>query len=163
MPETNLTGGGSPPGAPVNLTQDFRNFSLTHTYIFTPTLLNEAEVAYHRIFATFAQAIPGFTWSQVGVTVIPQDNDIPAVAIDAGGTTGLSLGGNGQNVQIAENTYTFQDSVSWTHGKHNFRFGAGLQREQNNQVGFHYLAGDLFLTWADFIGLANPAHKMALA
>ena len=71
LPETNLTGGGSPPGAPVNLTQDFRNFSLTHTYIFTPTLLNEAEVAYHRIFATFAQAIPGFTWSQVGVTVVP--------------------------------------------------------------------------------------------
>jgi len=151
LPQTNLTGGGSPPGAPVDLTQDFRNFSLTHTYIFTPTLLNEAEVAYHRIFATFAQAIPGFTWSQVGVTVVPQDNDIPAVAIDAAGPTGLSLGGNGQNVQIAENTYTFQDSVSWTHGKHNFRFGAGLQREQNNQVGFHYLAGQLFLSWADFM------------
>jgi carboxypeptidase family protein/TonB-dependent receptor-like protein len=151
LPETNLTGGGSPPGAPVNLTQDFRNFSLTHTYIISPTLLNEAEVAYHRIFATFAQAIPGFTWSQVGVNVIPADNSIPALAIDAGGTTGLSLGGNGQNVQIAENTFTFQDSVSWTKGKHNFRFGAGLQREQNNQVGFHYLSGELFLTWSDFL------------
>ena len=151
LPETNLTGGGSPPGAPVNLTQDFRNFSLTHTYIIGPTLLNEAEVAYHRIFATFAQAIPGFTWSQVGVNVIPADNSIPALAIDAGGTTGLSLGGNGQNVQIAENTFTFQDSVSWTKGKHNFRFGAGLQREQNNQVGFHYLSGELYLTWADFL------------
>ena len=75
----------------------------------------------------------------------------PLVAIDAGGSSGLNLGGNGQNVQIAENTYTFQDSVSWTHGKHNFRFGAGLQREQNNQVGFHYLAGELFLSWADFM------------
>jgi hypothetical protein len=151
LPQTNLTGGGSPPGAPVNLTQDFRNFSLTHTYILTPNLLNEAEVAYHRIFATFAQAIPGFTWSQVGVNVVPQDNAIPTVAIDAGGSTGLSLGGNGQNVQIAENTFTFQDSVSWTKGKHTFRFGAGLQREQNNQVGFHYLAGELFLSWPDFM------------
>jgi carboxypeptidase family protein len=151
LPQTNLTGGGSPPGAPVNLTQDFRNFSLTHTYIISSSLLNEAEVAYHRIFATFAQAIPGFTWSQVGVAVVPPDNNIPAVAIDAGGTTGLSLGGNGQNVQIAENTYTFQDSVSWTHGKHTFRFGAGIQREQNNQVGFHYLSGELFVTWADFM------------
>lgn len=156
LPETNLTAGGSPPGAPVNLTQDFRNFSLTHTYIFTPTLLNEAEVAYHRIFATFAQAIPGFTWSQVGVNVVPFDNDIPAVAIDYPSASGMSLGGNGQNVQIAENTYTFQDSVSWTHGKHNFRFGAGLSREQNNQVGFHYLAGELFLSWPDFmLGLAG--------
>jgi len=160
LPQTNLTGGGSPPGAPVNLTQDFRNFSLTHTYIFSPTLVNEAEVAYHRIFATFAQAIPGFTWSQVGVNVIPQDNAIPALAIDAGGTTGLSLGGNGQNVQIAENTFTFQDSVSWTKGKHTFRFGAGVQREQNNQVGFHYLSGELYLSWADFM-LGLPGGSTA--
>jgi hypothetical protein len=159
LPQTNLTAGGSPPGAPVNLTQNFRNFSLTHTYIITPSLLNEAEVAYHRIFATFAQAIPGFTWSQVGVNVIPADNDIPAVAIDYPSASGLGLGGNGQNVLIAENTYTFQDSVSWTKGKHTFRFGAGLSREQNNQIGFHYLAGEAFLTWSDFlIGLpAGPA------
>ena len=150
LPQTNLTGGGSPPGAPVNLTQDFRNFSLTHTYIITPTVLNEAEVAYHRIFATFAQA-KSFSWSQVGATVVPFDDNIPALAIDAGGATGLSLGGNGQTVLIAENTYTFQDSVSWTRGKHAFRFGAGLQREQNNQIGFHYLSGELFLTWADFM------------
>ena len=159
LPQTNLTGGGSPPGAPVNLTQDFRNFSLTHTYIFSPTLLNEAEVAYHRIFATFKQA-QSFSWSQVGSTVVPQDDNIPAIAIDGGGPTGLSLGGNGQSVQIAENTYTFQDSLSWTHGKHTFRFGAGLQREQNNQVGFHYLSGALFLSWADFM-LGQPGTPVA--
>jgi len=150
LPNTNLTGGGSPPGAPVNITQNFRNFSLTHTYIFTPTLVNEAEVAFHRIFATFNQS-KSFSWSQVGVSVVPFDDTIPALAIDAGGATGLSLGGNGQTVLIAENTYTFQDSVSWTRGKHAFRFGAGLSREQNNQIGFHYLSGELFLSWADFM------------
>jgi len=160
LPETNLTGGGSPPGAPVNLTQDFRNFSLTHTYIFTPNLLNEAEVAYHRIFATFAQSIPGFTWSQVGATVVPQDNDIPAVSIDFPSTSGLSLGGNGQNVLIAENTFTFQDSVSWTKGRHTFRFGANVSREQNNQIGFHYLSGEAFLSWPDFI-LGLPGTPVA--
>ena len=26
-----------------------------------------------------------------------------------------------------------------------------MQREQNNQVGFHYLSGELFLSWADFL------------
>lgn len=160
LPTTNLTGGGSPPGAPVNLTQNFRNFSLTHTYIFSPTLLNEAEVAYHRIYATFEQAIPGFTWSQVGVSVVPSDNDSPAIAIDAAGPTGLSLGGNGQSVHITENTYTFQDTVSWTHGKHTFRFGAGVLREQNNQLGFQYLSGELFLSWADFL-LGLPGTPVA--
>jgi len=159
LPQTNLTGGGSPPGAPVNLTQDFRNFSLTHTYIFSPTLVNEAEIAYHRIFATFAQS-KTFNWSDVGVNVVPFDDSIPALAIDAGGPTGLSLGGNGQNVLIAENTFTYQDSVSWTKGKHTFRFGAGLQREQNNQIGFHYLSGELFLSWPDFL-LGLPGGSTA--
>jgi hypothetical protein len=161
LPETNLTGGGSPPGAPVNLTQNFRNFSLTHTYIISSSLLNEAEIAYHRIFATFAQAPPGFTWSGVGASVPAPDNAIPALAVDFTSTSGLSLGGNGQNVEIAENTYTFQDSLSWTHGKHNFRFGGGVSREQNNQVKFHYLSGELFLSWGDFmLGLPGGAEAM---
>ena len=90
----------------------------------------------------------------------PSDNDSPAIAIDAAGPTGLSLGGNGQSVHITENTYTFQDTVSWTHGKHTFRFGAGVLREQNNQLGFQYLSGELFLSWADFL-LGLPGTPVA--
>jgi hypothetical protein len=150
MPTTNLTGGPSPPGFPVNLTQDFRNFSLTHTYVFTPTLVNQAEVGFHRIFTSFAQSRP-FKWSDVGVTVVPSDDPLPALAIDALGTGGLSLGGDGETVIFAQNAYTLQDSLSWTHGKHNFRFGGGLSREQDNEVGFSYLSGEAFVTWADFL------------
>jgi hypothetical protein len=42
LPITNLTAGGSPPGSPVSTIQNFRNFSLTHTYTFSPTLFNDA-------------------------------------------------------------------------------------------------------------------------
>jgi len=150
LPTTNLTGGGSPPGFPVNLTQNFRNFSLTHNYIFNPGLVNQAEIAFHRILATFVQS-KSFSFSQIGSQVVPSDNTIPAIAINVLGTSGLSLGGNGQTVRLAQNFYTFQDSLSWTHGKHSFRFGGGASREQNNQVGFHYLMGEGFATWADFL------------
>lgn len=150
LPTTNLTGGGSPPGFPVNLTQNFRNFSLTHNYIFGPNLVNQAEIAFHRILGTFVQG-KSFSFSQVGAQVVPFDNTIPAIAINVLGSTGLSLGGNGQTVEIAQNFYTFQDSLSWTHGKHSFRFGGGASREQNNQIGFHYLMGEGFATWADFL------------
>ena len=150
LPVTNLTGGSSPPGFPVNLTQNFRNFSLTHDYIFSSNLLNQAEIGFHRIYATFVQS-EAFNYSSVGVSVVPPDNAVPAIAIDYPSTTGMQLGGNQQNVELGENTYTFQDSVSWTHGKHSVRFGGGVAREQNNQVGFHYLAGELFLSWPDFL------------
>ncbi len=157
LPITNLTGNSGPPGAPVNQTQDFRTFSLTHTYIFTPLLINQATLGFHRILATFVQT-PPFSYSQVGISVVPSDNNLPAIAMDASGSAGLSLGGNGQNVWLGMNTFAFQDAVSWTHGKHTFQFGAGLEREQDNQVKFHFLMGELFLSWSDFM-LGLPAAQ----
>src|SRR6266568_2621080 len=149
LPGANL-GGGTPPGFPVALNNDFRNFTLTHTYIFSSALVNRAEIGFHRTLGLFAQS-KVFSFSQIGATVPSFDDTIPAIGLDFGSTTGLSLGGNGQTVHLAQNTYTFQDSVSWNRGRHAFRFGAGTTREQLNEVGFHYIAGALYLSWADFL------------
>jgi hypothetical protein len=149
LPQANL-GGGTPPGFPVALTNDFRNFTLTHTYIFSSALVNRVEIGFHRTLGLFQQS-KVFSFSQVGATVPSFDNTIPAIGLDFGSSTGLSLGGNGQTVHLAQNVYTFQDSLSWNHGRHAFRFGAGVTREQLNEVGFHYLAGALYLSWADFL------------
>jgi hypothetical protein len=157
LPGPNL-GGGSPPGFPVNLTAQFRNASLTHTYTFSPHLLNQVVLAYNRTFSIFDQS-KLFSFADIGATVPSFDNTIPAIAIDFGTTTGLSLGGNGQTIQIVQNNFTLQDSVSWTRGRHNFRFGGGVIREQLNQVGFHFLAGELFLSWPDFLLGLDGAHS----
>jgi len=149
LPQANL-GGGTPPGFPVELTNNFRNFTLTHTYIFSSALVNRAEIGFHRTLGLFVQS-KVFSFSQIGATVPPFDDTIPAIGLDFGSATGLSLGGNGQTVHLAQNVYTFQDSLSWNRGRHAFRFGAGVTREQLNQVGFHYLAGALYLSWADFL------------
>lgn len=157
LPGANL-GGGTPPGFPVNLTTNFRNASLTHTYLFSPHVLNQLALGYSRTFSIFDQS-KVFSYSDVGATVPAFDNTIPAIAIDFGSNTGLSLGGNGQTIQFAQNTYTVQDSFSWTRGRHRFRFGGGLVREQNNQVGFHFLAGQLYLSWPDFLLGLDGAHS----
>jgi hypothetical protein len=149
LPQANL-GGGTPPGFPVALTNNFRNFTLTHTYIFSPALVNRAEIGFHRTLGLFLQS-KVFSFSQIGATVPPFDDTIPAIALDFGSSTGLSLGGNGQTVHLAQNVYTFQDSLSWNRGRHSFRFGAGVTREQLNEVAFHYLAGALYLSWPDFL------------
>jgi hypothetical protein len=150
MPVSNLTNGPSTPGFPVLLEQNFRNFSLTHSYVFSSTLVNQAEVGFHRILTNFAQQRP-FKWSDVGVSVVPSDDPHPALVLDASGSSGLSLGGDGETVTFAQNTYTLQDSLAWAHGKHNLRIGGGFSRELDNEVRFSYLSGEAFLSWADFL------------
>jgi hypothetical protein len=133
----------------VALTNNYRNFSLTHSYIFNSHLLNQATVGYHRTFATFDQSRV-FSYSGIGATVPPFDDTLPVIVLDVASPTGLSLGGNGQGTRIAQNTYNFQDSLSYQPGRHNFRFGAGVTREQVNS-GYHNFAGETFLSWPDFL------------
>jgi hypothetical protein len=157
LPQANL-GGGTAPGFPVNLTNNFRNFTLTHTYIFAPTLLNQVELGFHRTFSFYEQS-KVFSYSQITAAVPPADNTIPAIALDFPSMTGLTLGGNGQSVRAGQNTYTLEDSLSWNRGRHTFRFGGGISRAQDNQIGFHYLAGEALLSWPDFLlGLSGPQN-----
>jgi hypothetical protein len=149
LPGTNL-GGASTPGFPVSISNNFRNFSLSYFYMVSPTLFNHFEIGFHRNLALFDQHNP-FRYSDIGATVPATDNNIPVIAVDSSSVNGLALGGNGQNVNFAQNTYTLQDSVSWVRGRHSFRFGGGLSREQINFFGFHFVAGEIFLTWPDFL------------
>ena len=157
LPGANL-GGATDPGFPVDLTNNFRNFTLTHTYVFSSTLLNQAVVGYHRTYALYDQT-KVFSYSQIGATVPPADNTIPEIVVDFPSSSGLELGGNGQRVRAGQNTYTFEDSLSWNRGRHTFRFGGGVSRGEDNQVGFHYLAGEAILSWPDFLlGLSGPQN-----
>lgn len=149
LPQANL-GGGTAPGFPVALANNFRNFTLAYTYIFSSSLINRAEIGYQRTFGLYDQDRV-FNYSEIGATVPSFDNDIPAIALDYGSPTGMSLGGNGQTVRLAQNNYSFSDSLSWTHGRNAWRFGGGASREQLNEIGFQYLAGELFLSWPDFL------------
>jgi hypothetical protein len=157
LPQANF-GGGTAPGFPVALKNNFRNFTLTHSYIFSSSLVNQAVLGFHRTFAIFNQA-KQFSYSQIGATVPGFDDTIPEIAIDFPSPSGLTLGGNGQTIQIAQNNYNFQDSLSWTRGRHSFRFGGGIAREQLNNIGFHYVGGEIFLSWPDFLlGLDGPSN-----
>ncbi len=142
--------GASVPGFPQTFPFGYRNFSLTHTYIFNPNLLNQAEIAFHRVNQHSTTGVP-FLFSDVGATVPGYDNDRPQINFDFPSSTGVELGGNGQAVTIAQNTYTIQDSISWVRGRHRLRFGGGVVREQYNNVGYKNIANVGYLSWADFL------------
>lgn len=142
--------GASVPGFPQTFPFGYRSFSLTHTYVFSSNLVNQAEIGFNRVNQHSTVGYP-FTFSDVGVTVPNYDNNRPQINFDFPSPSALELGGNGQAVTIAQNTYTIQDSLSWIHGRHSFRFGGGLLREQYNNVGYKNIANVAYLSWADFL------------
>ena len=142
----NTFGAATAPGFPLTGVTHFRNFSLTHTYLFSNALLNQAEIAFHRQFTT-ADQNEAFHYSDIGVNAPPFDNAIPAIIL----FNQFTLGGNGQGLQIAQNFLNFQDDLVWTHGRHSLHVGGGFNRGQENFTKFHFFAGLGFLSFPDFL------------
>jgi Carboxypeptidase regulatory-like domain/TonB dependent receptor/TonB-dependent Receptor Plug Domain len=139
-------GGATAPGFPYVTKEHFRNFSLTYNHTFSSNLLNQIEIGYHRQGSSDIQQ-EAFTYPQIGVTIGGQFDENPAISV-----AGLpTLGGNGQTVVLAQNTYVLQDTVAWQKGHHALRFGGGVTRPQDNMVNFQFLGGLIFLTVPDFL------------
>jgi len=138
--------GASTPGFPYETAEHFRNFSLTYNHTFSSNLLNQTEIGYHRQGSSDIQH-EAFKYSQIGVQTGGIFDDNPFIY-----TPGLpTLGGNGQNIVLAQNTYVLQDTVAWQKGHHAIRFGGGVTRPQDNLVSFQYIGGMVFATVPDFL------------
>src|ERR1051326_7989704 len=120
-----------------------------------PTLLNQAEFGYNRIGSpTIQQEV--FKWSDVGVKASGAANDFPAVGVNGS----LALGGNGQGLDLVQNHFTVQDSLTYIRGRQTLRVGGGITRSQLNLSNFHFFGGLLFLSWPDFL-LGLPSGPTA--
>ena len=145
FPATNL-GGPTAPGFPAVLNSGYRNFSLTDTRTFTPRMINQAEVAYHRSTVGLTQQ-EAFRYSGIGVNAPAFDNGMPAISI----LGSLTLGGNGQSIDFAQNTFVFEDVLSIHIGRQAVRFGGGLTRAQDNEENFAAFGGLIFGSFPDFL------------
>jgi hypothetical protein len=141
------------PGFPWFTDNRMRNLSVSHTYTFSSALLNQAEFGFHRTGAPTNQH-QVFKWTDVGVRASGSTNEFPAVGVNGS----LALGGNGQGLDLVQNHFTFQDSVTYVRGRQTLRVGGGITRSQLNLSNFHFFGGLLFLSWPDFLlGLPGGA------
>ena len=156
--ETPNQPGSAVPGFPYYSISNFRNASLSNTYILMPTLLNHFEIGFNRAFANSLQG-ELFSWSDVGATVPSFVNNMPGLGI-----ANIGLGGEGQSVVFAQNTYVLEDTLTWARGAHNLRFGGGFVRDQTNEPGFAYFGSGYFPSFADFLlGLNATQNGTAAA
>ena len=118
---------GQLPGSPLNILFSNTYAVLKATSILSNSLVNEARVSYQRNLSTQnAPAPPNSDNSILGITPMsPGVTKPPQFTIIAGGYS--ILGGGGPTFSVT-NQYQVSDQISWSHGKHTFRMGGELER-----------------------------------
>ncbi|HUO17313.1 MAG TPA: carboxypeptidase regulatory-like domain-containing protein [Verrucomicrobiae bacterium] len=144
IPAPNSAGTGVP-GFPYGIVGNFRNASITHTYTFRSNLLNQLVFGFNH---SLGEKVQGelFSWSDIGATVPSFANAMPGIGISQ-----VGLGGYGQTAPFGQDTYVLEDSLAWTRGHHNLRFGGGFTKAQTNEANFQYFGAGIYLTFADFL------------
>ncbi len=161
-------------GYPSRTVANYYFFNFAYTRIFSTTLLNEFHFIAHRSNyysdVTLGSHPTGAELGVIGVT--PDLVTGPTnIYMDNGLTFGPSENGP---TRYIENTFSWTDALSWTRGKHNWKFGAGFSPYQENLVYGFYLNGELdFYTgtstgsgndFADFLlGIPDAFFQNALA
>jgi hypothetical protein len=130
------TGGDVPVGSGFTNAQRYQTGSISWTRAISPTKLNELRFSTNRV-ATL-NAVPTDTTppSALGFLTIYPDDPAGAAppAISVGGAFNLGPSPQGPT-KIHDATFQYQDTFSWTRGRHALKFGADVRWIQEN---FHY-------------------------
>ena len=144
----------SVPGFPATNKKTYHYLNLAYTRIFTPTMLNEFHFVVHRTnFLSDEPANKLPTGPSLGIQITP---DLATGPTDIFFDNGFLIGPteNGPTTFI-ENTFSWTDAVSWTRGKHNWKFGAGFSPYQENLDYGYYLNGEFDFYTDNFVGAGN--------
>ncbi|HXY14487.1 MAG TPA: carboxypeptidase regulatory-like domain-containing protein [Terriglobales bacterium] len=156
------TGGDVPVGSGFTNAQRYQAGSLSWTRTLSPTILNELRFASNRN-ATF-QAVPTDKTppSALGFTTVHPDDPGGAAPPLMSVNGAFSLGPSPQGpTKIHDTTFQYQDTLSWTRGRHSLKFGADLRWVENNFNYDFYNNGSFFFgdfgsftgnNLADFVG-----------
>jgi hypothetical protein len=147
----------SVPGFPSSTPANYYFTNLAYTRVFSTTLLNEFHFVTHR--SNYLQDRVGNhlpTGPQLGIGITP---DLATGPTNLFFDNGLYLGPSENGpTRYVENTFSWTDAVTWTKGKHNWKFGAGFSPYQENLVYDYYTNGEFdFYTYpGGSFGTGNP-------
>lgn len=142
------------PGFPDALDLHSWFFDSSYTHILTRNLLNELRVAVQRQSNDTerpAASLP--TPAMLGIGITPDlATGPPNLVFD----TGLSLGFSVLGPQrLADTTSSFSDTLTWNHGQHNWKIGAGISPFENNSYYAFTVDGEFFFAGQNGAGTGN--------
>jgi hypothetical protein len=143
------------PGFPSRTAANYYFTNIAYTRIFSPALLNEFHFVTHRsnyLADTPANHLP--TGPALGIQITP---DLATGPTNLFFDNGLQLGPSENGpTRYVENTFSWTDAVSWSRGKHNWKFGAGFSPYQENLVYDYYTNGEFDFYTGTSTGAGSP-------
>ena len=170
--------GGEMPfdASPLGIWETLKNtaqhiMGLNYTRLFTPTLINELRAGLYRTAGRQTLADGGTDYSSqfgiAGITTDPAVAGFPSVTV-----TGLAtIGDKTDRPAIAtSNNYSYTDTLTWVHGRHQAKFGGMVLRNQSFQPYYSNVRGTFAFTgyWTgqafpDFLlGTLNSASRQSV-
>ncbi|HTD21195.1 MAG TPA: carboxypeptidase regulatory-like domain-containing protein [Terriglobales bacterium] len=137
------SGATAQPGSPqfVSSGNAHRQFlNLAYTRILTPTMLNEFRMTAQRRDTLQAKPPKTFgTPSSFGSNITPDNPTGPSLLTFPALSVGFSPQGPST---LIDNTFSYSDTFSWTHGAHTLKFGGSFSAFQDNQVFDFFVNGN---------------------
>ena len=105
------------------------------THIFSPTLVNTVSFTFNRVYAYIVQT-PDINWSNLGA-------NIPPASPVTHSWQNLTISGyfsaiTGTFWDLGRNSYIWDDSLSWNHGRHSVKLGGEISHYRVNQINEFY-------------------------
>ena len=162
-----LLGGGTVPGYNTTTPTRVQILSLSYTHVFSPKLLMEIRGGWNRFNESFFPQDSSFNPASIGLNTGASafDFGLPLINISGNPVAGCPLAPApcpsfapiGSNASVPrgriDTNWQFNDSVSYTAGKHNLKFGYEFRRTFVNGFFDAGYRGKLnFYDWADFLG-----------
>lgn len=105
--------------------------AIGYTHLFTPAVVNEFRLGYVRYSFGQAPELSTIPVSQnLGIVNANRTPQLGGGALIGGYNSEITYSGDYGNYLVPENNYELTDSLTWTRGRHSFKFGAtGIRRE----------------------------------
>jgi hypothetical protein len=126
--------GANVPGFPVGEYNRAQNFVAQETHIFSPTTIGVVRFSYLRNTFLLDQHLNHESPADLGfeyAPTLPSAAGPPFIQVGGYASVGDPITGPRNTYQ---NTFDYSGSLSWVHGRHEFKFGGGYRRDQINAL-----------------------------
>ena len=125
-----------------------RGMAAGYTRVFTPNLVNEFRFGYTRPQFAYNPPMEGEAVSaNLGIVNANRSSLLGGGALIGGSNSEIEYTGDGGPYDVPEKTYQYADAVTWTHGRHAFKYGANIIRREvdffqgNDAKGYFIIGG----------------------
>ena len=113
-----------------------QNYEINFVHFFSPALVNTAKVTYNRLNGP----VQPLATAPIGPTLYTSSTSVPSVTVGGNSFPLIYPGyseltpGNAIPFGGPQNLYQFHDDLSWSRGRHQFKFGGQFIQLRDNRV-----------------------------